>query len=155
MGSVSVRIRLMITRHSRRYVAHIDRHQKMVSPFAWWYCNQWAKLYRRIFCDPRGGHIAVYPNGILVDDVFTAHLSPNRLVFSEAVLMEIEQENILRLNLLVYPSSPRHVDILVPDVFKESEKELASIVELLNQRMLYTKENEVALVEQPSRVIDI
>lgn len=96
----------------------------------------------------------MYPNGIMVNDFFTVHLRPNRLVFSEAELMEIEQESILRLNLLVYPSSPRHVDILVPGVFKEREKELSSIVELLNERMLCTKRSE-ALVEQPSRLIEI
>ena len=137
-----------------RYVSHIDRHQKTVSPFAWRYYNQWTKFYRRLCCNPEGGRIAVYTNGIMVNDSFTVHLRPNRLVFSQAVLMEIEQERILRLNLLVYPFSPRHVDILVPGVFKEREKELASIAELLNQRMLCVKESE-ALVEQPSRLIEV
>ena len=96
----------------------------------------------------------MFTTGILVDDLFTVHLRSNRLMFTEAVLMEIEHENILRLNLLVYPSSPRHVDILVPDVFRERQKELAAIVDLLNDRMGHTSKSEVFL-KQPSRVIDV
>ncbi|CAF4750007.1 unnamed protein product [Rotaria socialis] len=132
------------------YMEYIYRNQRLIFPVVWRCYGRWRRFKQFITCSCTRGRIVFYKTGILIDELFVVILRPNGLIFSQAELVDINEQTMLRLHFLAVQKekqnspmhAPCHVDILVPRVIQESKKRLELVVEYLNHILSKTSADD-------------
>ncbi|CAF4832653.1 unnamed protein product [Rotaria socialis] len=129
---------------------YIYRNQRLIFPVVWRCYGRWRRFKQFITCSCTRGRIVFYKTGILIDELCVVILRPNGLIFSQAELVDINEQTMLRLHFLAVQKekqnspmhAPCHVDILVPRVIQESKKMLELVVEYLNHILSKTSADD-------------
>ncbi|CAF3362458.1 unnamed protein product [Rotaria socialis] len=132
------------------YMEYIYRNQRLIFPVVWRCYGRWRRFKQFITCSCTRGRIVFYKTGILIDELCVVILRPNGLIFSQAELVDINEQTMLRLHFLAVQKekqnspmhAPCHVDILVPRVIQESKKMLELVVEYLNHILSKTSADD-------------
>ncbi|CAM2720295.1 unnamed protein product [Rotaria socialis] len=132
------------------YMEYIYRNQRLIFPVVWRCYGRWRRFKQFITCSCTRGRIVFYKTGILIDELFVVILRPNGLIFSQAELVDINEQTMLRLHFLAVQKekrnspmhAPCHVDILVPRVIQESKNRLELVVEYLNHILSKTSADD-------------